>query len=289
MKLKAIPFLFASAVILSACQPQANNSAAPSIQEADAAVIVNGQYISKMALETLTKDVTERSRGQKIPQDKLIDELIRRELLIQEAKKKKLDQSDDIAQKLATIKDSLLTQAAVDDYLKSYPITDADLKAEYDKQVGGAGGGTEFKARHILVKTEAEAKAVIAKLDKGGDFVELAKTESTGPSKTQGGDLGWFSAKQMVAPFSEAVAALENGKYTKTPVKTQFGWHIIIREDSRQQTPPPFEAVKSQLEPIVKREKLTSYLDSLRSGATVKILIEAEKTAEVPLTEETTK
>jgi len=286
MKLKAIPFLLA-ATVLTACQPTINASA-PAIKEADAAVRVNGEYISKAALETLKKDITARSRGQQqdIPQDKLIDELIKRELLIQDAKKKKLDQSAEVAAQLVEMKKALLTQVAVQDYMKSHPVSDADLKAEYDKQIGNKGGGTEFKARHILLKTEDEAKAVIAELDKGGDFAELAKTKSTGPSKTQGGDLGWFAAKQMVAPFSEAVAALENGAYTKTAVKTQFGWHVIIREDSRQQTPPPFEAVKTQLEPIVKRQKLTTYLDGLKSKAKIDYLlketpVEAKQTAPV--------
>jgi len=279
MKLKAIPFLLTTS-ILTACQPSNDQPTAPKIKEIDAAVSVNGKYISKAALEILKKDIAERSRGQQqnIPQEKLIDELIKRELLIQDAKKKKLDKSAEVAAQLVEMKKALLTQVAVQDYMKSHPVSDADLKVEYDKQIGNKGGGTEFKARHILLKTEDEAKAVIAELDKGGDFSELAKTKSTGPSKSQGGDLGWFAAKQMVAPFSEAVAALDNGTYTKTAVKTQFGWHVIIREDSRQQTPPPFEAVKTQLEPIVKRQKLTTYLDGLRQQADVKILI----TEEVP-------
>ena len=276
MKLKAIPFLLAGSALLAACQPQAPGYQS-NITKAEAAVVVNGQFISKAALETLTKEVTERSRGQKIPKDKLIDELIKRELLIQEAKNKHLDQSPEIVERLAMMQSSLLSQAAVEDYIKANPVTDAELKAEYDKQIG-TGGAVEFKARHILVKTEDEAKAVIAKLDKGADFAKLAETESTGPSKTQGGDLGWFAAKQMVPEFSAAVAGLENKAYTKTAVKTQFGWHIILREDSREQTPPPFAAVQAQLKPLIQREKLTSYLESLRSGAQIEIL--------VPLTDE---
>jgi len=282
MKLKAIPFILAGSVLLAGCQQQAP-SYGTSIAKKDAAIVVNGQFISKAALETLTKEVSERARGQKIPKDKLIDELIKRELLIQEAKNKHLDQSPEIAERLAMMQSSLLSQAAVEDYIKSNPVTDAELQAEYDKQIGNGGESTEFKARHILVKTEAEAKAVIAKLDKGADFSELAKTTSTGPSKVQGGDLGWFAAKQMVPEFSSAVAGLENKAYTKTAVKTQFGWHVILREDSRKQTPPPFAAVKEQLQPLVQREKLTTYLESLRSGAQVEILIPL--TDEAPATE----
>ncbi len=276
MKLKAIPFILAGSALLAACQPQTTGYQS-NITKADAAVVVNGQFISKAALDTLTKEVSERARGQKIPKDKLIDELIKRELLIQEAKNKHLDQSPEIVERLAMMQSSLLSQAAVEDYIKANPVTDADLQAEYDKQVGN-GEGVEFKARHILVTSEDAAKAVIAKLDGGADFAELAKTESTGPSKVQGGDLGWFAAKQMVPEFSTAVAALENKAYTKAAVKTQFGWHVILREDSRKQTPPPFAAIKAQLEPLVQREKLTTYLESLRSGAQVEIL--------VPLTDE---
>jgi len=278
MQLKIVPFLLIGSAVLSGCQQNTNNMDAPSIQKEEAAASVNGHFISKTSLNELTKEVSQRSHGQKIPKDKLIDELIKRELLVQEAKSKKLDQSPEMRARFAMMKNSLLSQAAIQDFIKANPVTEADLKAEYDKQIGNGGGETEYKARHILVKTEAEAKAVIAKLDKGADFAEMAKTTSTGPSKTQGGDLGWFAAKQMVAPFSEAVAELEDGQYTKTPVKTQFGWHIIIRESSRQQTPPPFAAIKAQLEPLVQRQKLTNYLDALRNGAQVDIL--------VPLTDE---
>jgi peptidyl-prolyl cis-trans isomerase C len=278
MKLKLIPFLLAGTALVSGCQQNANTISAPSIQKEDAIAVVNGQFISKADLETLTKEVSARARGQKIPTDKLVDELVKRELLVQEAKNKHLDQSAEIIERLNMMKNALLSQAAIEDYIKANPVTEAELKAEYDKQIGRVAGGTEFKARHILVKTEDEAKAIIAELDKDADFAKLATTKSTGPSKAQGGDLGWFGAAQMVAPFSEAVAKLENGKYTTTPVKTQFGWHVILREDSRQQTPPPFEAVKAQLEPMVKRQKLTAYLDALRKGAQVEIL--------VPLTEE---
>ena len=273
MKLKAIPLLFASTAFLAGCQQNANNATAPSILKEDAMAVVNGQYISKVALATLTEEVSKQARGQKIPKEKLIDELIKRELLVQEAQNKHLDQTPETLQRLAMMRSSLLSQLAVEDYIKANPVTDVDLKTEYDKQIANTGAGTEFKARHILVKEEPEAIAIIAELDKGADFAKLAKTKSTGPSGKTGGDLGWFGAKQMVPEFSAAVAGLEKGSYTKTPVKTQFGWHIIILEDTRVPTPPPFEAIKSQLEPMVQRQKVTNYLDSLRKGAQVEVLV----------------
>lgn len=283
MKLKAIPFLLASTVFVTGCQQNTNNAATPSIQKEDAAIVVNGQFISKSALDTLTKEVSERVKGQNFPKDKLIDQLIKTELLVQEAQSKGLDQTPETIERLAMMRASVLSQLAVEDYIKANPVTDADLKAEYDKQIGNTAGDTEYSARHILVKDEAEAIAIIAELDKGADFATLTKEKSTGPSKTQGGDLGWFGPKQMVAPFSEAVAQLEKGKYTKAPVKTQFGWHVIILEDTRVQTPPPFEAVKAQLEPVVQREKLTSYLDSLRSSAQVEILVPVTEPTPAPV------
>ncbi len=286
MKLKLIPFLLAGTALVVGCQQNANTVVAPNILKEDAAASVNGQFISKAALDTLTKEVSARAQGQVIPKDKLIDELVKRELLIQEAKNKGLDKSAEIIERLEMMKGALLSQAAVEDYIKANPVTDADLQAEYDKQIGDVAGGTEFKARHILVKTEDEAKAIIAELDKGADFAELATTKSTGPSKAQGGDLGWFGATQMVPPFSEAVAKLENGKYTTAPVQTQFGWHVILREDSRQQTPPPFEAVKAELEPMVQRQKLTNYLEALRKGAQVEILVPLVEVAPVEVIEE---
>jgi len=169
-----------------------------------------------------------------------------------------------------------LTQTSLQDFLKANPVTDAEIKAEYDSKVA-AEKGTEYKARHILVKTEDEAKKLIAQLDKGAKFADLATKHSTDTS-AKGGDLGWFVASQMVEPFSKAVTELENGKYTKTPVQTQFGWHVILREDSRALTPPPLEAVKDQLMPFLQRQKVQNMIDGMRKQAKVEIL--------VPLTEE---
>lgn len=281
MKLKLIPLLIAGSALLTACQQNANTMTTPSIQKEDAVASVNGQYISKFSLDALTTEVKKQSRGQVIPEDQLIDELVKRELLVQQAKSKHLGQTPEIQNRLVMMQNSLLSQLAIEDYIKANPVTDAELQAAYDKQISSTAALTEFKARHILVKTEDEAKAIIAKLDKGGDFAELAKTESTGPSKTKGGDLGWFSAKQMVEPFSKAVEQLENGKYTEAPVSTRFGWHVILREDSREQTPPPFDTVKAQLEPMVQREKLTAYLDSLTQGAQIEIFAPVVEEVEV--------
>ncbi len=276
MNKKLIPILIASTAILTACDPKGmTGSSAPSVKKEDAIASVNGQYISKKTLEDLEKDLTQRSQGQApaFPKEKLVDELVQREILVQDAVQKKLDQTPEVVAQLDAARKAILTQASLQAYLKTNPITDADIKKEYDSKVGGANG-TEYKASHILVKTEDEAKKLIAELDKGGKFAKLANKHSLDAKESQnGGDLGWFSPSQMVAPFSEAVAKLEKGKYTKTPVKTQFGWHIILSEDSRKQAAPPLEAVKEQLTPMLQRQKIQNMVEGLRKQAKVEILI----------------
>ncbi len=282
MKLKLIPLILASAVVLPGCVDekgkQSDQPAAPAVTKENAAASVNGVYISKTTLETLQKDLAQRGQGQSLPREQLLEELIQREVLIQQAKQKKLDAAPELVERLENLKNALLSQAAVQDYIKTNPITDEDLKREYDSKVSGQGD--EYKARHILVKTEDEAKKIIADLDKGAKFTELAKKFSTDPMGAEGGDLGWFTADRMVAPFSEAVKTLENGKYTKQPVQTQFGWHVILREDSRPITPPPFDSVKEQIRSMMQRERVQNWIEGLTKTAKVEILLPADKPAE---------
>ncbi|WP_411727209.1 peptidylprolyl isomerase [Methyloglobulus sp.] len=280
MNRKLIPLLIA-AVIISACDPKATTgaSSAPAVKKEDAIASVNGQYISKKTLEDLEKDIAQRSQGQTpaFPKEKLVDELVQREILVQDAVQKKLDQAPETVAQLEAARKAILTQASLQNYLKANPITDAEIKKEYDSKVGG-GNGTEYKASHILVKTEDEAKKLIAELDKGGKFAKLANKHSLDAKESKnGGDLGWFNPSQMVAPFSEAVAKLEKSKYSKEPVKTQFGYHIIRLEDSRKQTPPPLEAVKEQLTPTLQRQKIQAMVENLRKQAKVEILLPKEE------------
>jgi len=289
---KFIPLLVAGTALLAGCNQEKTAdtagstsspaaTSAPAVDKADAIAVVNGQYIPKSTLDTLEKEIAERSHGQTFPKEKLVEELVQRELLVQDAVQKQLDKSPEFVAQLEAAKKALLTQAGLQNFIKANPVTDAEIKAEYDSKVA-AEKGTEYKARHILVKTEAEAKKLIAELDKGADFAKLANKNSLDAKESQnGGDLGWFSAAQMVAPFSEAVAALEKGKYTKEPVKTQFGYHVILKEDSRPVTPPPLEAVKEQLTPFLQRKKVQGMIETLRKQAKVEIL--------VPLTEEPAK
>ncbi|MDH5444571.1 MAG: peptidylprolyl isomerase [Gammaproteobacteria bacterium] len=200
----------------------------------------------------------------------IINELVNREILFQEAKKQKVDKDPKIAYVLEQQRVDLMVKALVQKALSKDPVKEKQLKKLYKEKVAGANL-QEYKARHILLKTEDEAKTIIAKLDAGGDFAELAKEKSTGPSAKSGGDLGWFRPAQMVPPFSRAVAEMKKGEHTSKPVKTNFGWHVIKLEDSRKSEPPKFDDVKKQLEASVNQQRLQDYVMKLRNKAKVKI------------------
>jgi peptidyl-prolyl cis-trans isomerase C len=153
--------------------------------------------------------------------------------------------------------------------LDAAPVDEAQLRALYDAEYSDAG--REFKARHILLENEEDAKAVIAELDGGADFATLASNRSTGPSKSVGGDLGWFEADQMVSEFSEATKQLADGSYSKTPVKTRFGWHVIRREESRELPPPEFETVKPQLEKQIQQQKIAEAIGTIREDTRIEV------------------
>lgn len=159
---------------------------------------------------------------------------------------------------------SLVAQNIAGRFYAKTKVTDDEIKAVYDKQITLAPG-LQYKARHILVESQAAAVALIEQLIDGADFQELAKKHSTGPSGPSGGDLGWFSPDQMVAPFSEAVAKLEDGRYTTDPVQTQFGWHVILREASRPAEPPTLESAKESITRKIQGDKFQEYLASIRT------------------------
>jgi peptidyl-prolyl cis-trans isomerase C len=164
---------------------------------------------------------------------------------------------------------SILIRELFNDFQKKSPITDADSKAEYDKFVG-ANGGKEYKARHILVETEAEAKTIIADLKKDGKFEEIAKKSSKDPgSGANGGDLDWAASGSYVPEFAKAMAALEKSKTTDTPVKTQFGYHVIRLDDVRDAQLPKFDEVKPQIMQQLQQQKMATFQQDLRAKAKV--------------------
>lgn len=194
----------------------------------------------------------------------LLSALIDIKALAQEAEKAKLQDEPDVATEIAFQRDRALHNAY---FAKNgvAAVTDEDLKARYDKEIASVDAKEEVHARHILVKTKEEAEAVIKQLDEGADFEAVAKEKSTGPSGPEGGDLGFFGAGQMVPAFEKAAFAMEPGSYTKEPVETQFGWHVIKVEEKRQAEKPSFEQVKDQVRQVVLREK---YMELVRNART---------------------
>lgn len=198
----------------------------------------------------------------------ILNELINTAIVANEAKALKLDQRPEIQSAVDIARMTILAEAVFQDYLKKHPVSDEMIKTAYTERYAKKTG-KEYKARHILLESEDDAKAVIKALDGGADFASLAKEKSTGPSGPSGGDLGWFSPKQMVKPFADATIALKKGGYTKTPVKTQFGWHVILLEDKRDVQPPKLEEVKEDLRQELSRASVIKYLNELRGKAKV--------------------
>lgn len=232
-------------------------------------VTVNGVAIS----QTLADIFIAEQKAQGAPDSPELkkavrEELIRRELLIQEAKKAGLDKKPEVAAQAEAARQAFFVRAYIQDYVKKNPISDAQLKAQYDA-IKTQLGNTEYKTRHILVKNEDDAKAIIANLKKGAKFEELAKQSIDPGSKDNGGDLGWASAGNFVKPFSEGLTSLSKGKYTETPVKTEFGYHVILLEDSRPLSVPPFEEIKPRLLQQAQSQQINKLVDGLRAKAKV--------------------
>lgn len=243
----------------------------PTAQAADTNVAtVNGKPIKQSLVDYISKDAT--ARGQNVDANVrsiIVNKLISSELVIQEARKQGLDKQPDYIAKEELLRRELLVNTYIENFLKKNTVSEADIKAEYEKFKAQVGD-KEFSARHILVSTEAEAKDVIAQLGKGGDFAKLAKEKSRDPgSKDKGGDLGWFPPAAMVKPFSDAVGTLKKGQVTQTPVQTQFGWHVIKLEDTRTAQPPAYDKVQDNLKKQVQQRNLEKMLNDLRTKAKI--------------------
>ncbi|VAW95329.1 hypothetical protein MNBD_GAMMA23-969 [hydrothermal vent metagenome] len=239
---------------------------------AKAVATVNGKAISQKTFDAYIehKQKQDPKFDAKKGRNILIQELVNRELMYQDALKKKLDKDKEVVFQLKQQRIDLLIKHAIRKTMLATPITDTELKLEYDRRVKSANV-KEFKARHILVKTKDKALSVIKELDNGKNFIKLAKAYSTGPTGKNGGDLGWFNSRQMVPEFSKAVVNMEKGKYTKTPVQTKFGWHVIKLEDIRQMDPPKFSEIKNQVRIIMQNKKLQEYMAKLRKKSKIKI------------------
>lgn len=209
----------------------------------------------------------------------LVERLVDLELLRTAAEEAGLGDDEEVQSRMAELKREVMREIYLQRQLDTR-ITDQTLQDSYQAYLEANPPKTEIHARHILVPDEEAAKALIVQLDEGADFATLAQEHSTGPSKVQGGDLGYFTEEQMVPEFSEAAFALEPGSHSETPTQTQFGWHIIKVEDRRETTPPSYEELEEQLREEASREAFSTLIADLRNDAEIEILVEPATSTE---------
>lgn len=268
--------LAVSTITLMACagdpgQPSSSSSG-------NAIAVVNGVSIPEKFADVIIAE--QRARGAPDDQnmkDNIRKDLIRRELLVQAATTVGIDKRADTLAKQNLARQNVLIGDYVQDWIKNNPPTDDEIKQEYDSIKEKLGAQKEYHARHVLVKTEAEAKSLIAQLKKGAKFATLAKKSLDPGSKDNGGDLGWANPAMFVPPFSEAMMKLDKGQYTTEPVKTDFGYHVILLEEMREVQSPPLEEVKSELQQRLQQKKWQAYVDQLEKDAKVSEVTEAAK------------
>ena len=250
-----------SAALLLPCAAQAQNVA-----------IVNGKAVPKARVDAFIKQIQAQAaaQGKQLPPDldtRVRDKIVMDEIFTQEAERRGLAATPDFKQQMESARQAILTQVLFADYAKAHAISDADMHAEYDK-FKAQSAGTEYRARHILVEKEDEAKALIAQIKAGASFEELAKKNSKDPgSGANGGDLDFAAAGSYVPEFSQAMVALKKGEMTQEPVKTQFGYHIIRLDDTREAQFPPFDDVKGQLKQRMEQQRVEAYRDEVRAKA----------------------
>ncbi len=263
--MKRYPILLSAIVVLA-------TAVAPAIAKEESVkgiATVNGKSISKNRSDALVSAQT--AQGQPDSEDlrkAVREELIRREVLAQEAQKMGLDKKSEIQGQMELARQSVLIGAYMQNYVKGHPVGEDALKKEYEA-IKAKLGDKEYSTRHILVEKETEATEIIAKLKKGERFEDLAKQSKDPGSKDRGGDLGWAAPSSYVKQFSDALVKLEKGKYTETPVKSDFGYHVIMLDDTRELKLPSIDEAKPQLTQRLQQEMVERHLLDLRSKAKV--------------------
>jgi peptidyl-prolyl cis-trans isomerase C len=257
---------------LAACQGGGGAAAdAPKDPGAETVATIDGKSISRNLLDFYIKAASGGRDPAELPAEQrkeALESLLRGFAVANQAGKDKVDQETEVASQLELMRLEVLQRAVQTKYLKDKTPTDAELRAEYETQIAQMPK-TEYRARHILVQTEEFAKVAIDRINKGAKFEDIAKRDSLDGSKERGGDLGWFTPQTMVKPFADAVMAMKKGEMTQVPVQSQFGWHVIKLEDSREVQPPPFDQVKDQLGNVVLAKKFKSYADELKKTAKI--------------------
>jgi peptidyl-prolyl cis-trans isomerase C len=268
-----VSIVTAIAVLMAACGKgqQAAAPAAPEKPAAPPVASVDGSPISRVEYDIYLKSLlqgrptTELTTEQR---NQVLDEMVSMQVLATQAIKDGLDKDPDVAARISVLRMRVLADSESQNFLKGKEPTDAELKAEYDTAIAGMDK-TEYHARHILVATKEQAEQLIKKIKGGAKFEDVAKAESSDGSKTNGGDLGWFTLARMAKPFADAVKALKKGEMTSTPVQTQYGWHVIRLDDTREVAPPQFDQVKQQVSTGVIQKKLQAYAEGLKKTAKI--------------------
>jgi peptidyl-prolyl cis-trans isomerase C len=230
---------------------------------------VNGKAIPKVRAEALIAGQVAQGQADSADLRKAVtEELVRREVLTQESLKKGFDKKPDVQGQMDLARQGVLIGAYLNDYVRTHPVTEDLVKKEYE-EIKAKLGSKEYKARHILVEKEDDAKAIIEKLKKGEKIEDLAKDSKDPGSKERGGDLGWANPASFVPPFSAAMTKLEKGKFTETPVKSDFGWHVIQLEDTRELKLPGIEEARGQIGQQLTQRMVQKHIDDLRAKAKV--------------------
>ena len=270
MKYSQVLVVATALAALAACQSKGTATSGGTADTSPALATVNGTPITQNFFDFYVKAAAGKQSGALSDDQKqnALDNLIRAQLVAQQAVKDGVDKNADTEDLLELTRLNVLQQTMEERYLKDKKPTDQELHQEYETQVANLPK-LEYHARHILVATEPFAQKVIERLEKGSKFEDIAKQESMDSSKDNGGDLGWFTPDRMVKPFADAVTSLKPGEFTKKPVQTQYGWHVIQLVDTRDLAPPPFDQVKQRLEQVVQAKKFKAYTDDLMKNAKI--------------------
>ena len=256
-------------VTMSACSQERSPASSPELGTARVAV-VNGQPVAESVVRIYVLATEQKNLEDLTPEERarVIDDLIGLELLAQQAEKDGLMSSRTLAAQVELGRLRMVANAMATDYIEKNPPTDADIQAIYDENLDRLSA-VQYKARHILVTTRDEAAGVIAELKQGANFTALAEARADGPTGPNGGALDWFTVESVPPQFAQAVQNLTAGSYTQEPVETEFGFHVILLEETRRQEPPALADIRSDLATAAQRKHLDDYIKSLRGAANV--------------------
>ena len=272
-----LTLLVLSAIVAAGCSQKPLSTSSEDALGPGEVAVVNGERIPESLFRLYSMAGLKKDPDKLTPDERkaVIDDLVGFKVLEDLAEQGKVPEERTVAAQLELQRLQLLARTMVLRYLSQHPATDEELHKVYDDSLPQLTA-KQYKARHILVDTKEAAEKIISQLNSGKDFVELAKEHADGPTGPNGGDLGWFTADSMVKPVADAVANMKVGSYSAEPVKSDYGFHVILLEDTRSQEPPPFEKVRNQLQSVVDRQKAEEYIKSLQ--ATAKVEYSAEGT-----------